>query len=84
MIDNIIMKFVITLLVSPALSKSFVEDKLRNLQGSEVKAFDMPGNVGDLASNLPPDMVAQTHEQAANYLPAEAHQAINGQLPENL
>ena len=49
-----------------------------------VEAFDMPANIGDYASNLSPEMVAQAHEQAAQYLPAEAHQALNSQLPENL
>jgi len=34
-----------------------------------VGAFD----VGGLASNLSPDMVAQAHEQAAAVLPAAAH-----------
>ena len=46
-----------------------------------VEAWEMPAN---LASNLSPEMVAQAHDQASQYLPAEAHQAINGQLPENL
>ena len=49
-----------------------------------VEAWEMPANVGDYASNLSPEMVAQAHEQAAQYLPAEAHQALNSQLPENL
>jgi hypothetical protein len=30
-----------------------------------VAAFDMPANVGDYASNLSPDMVAQAHQQAS-------------------
>lgn len=46
-----------------------------------VGAFDKPSNLGDMASNMSPDIVAQAHEQAANYLPSEAHQALNGQLP---
>lgn len=44
-----------------------------NENGSAVEAFEMPSQVNDYAQNLSPEMVAQAHQQAANYLPAEAH-----------
>ena len=44
----------------------------------------MPANVGDYASSLSPEMVAQAHEKAGEVLPGAAHQALNSQLPENL
>jgi hypothetical protein len=75
---------VVALFISPAFSKSFIMSKLRKLDGSNVEAWDMPANVGDYASNLSPEMVAQAHEKAAGVLPGEAHSALNSQLPENL
>jgi hypothetical protein len=38
-----------------------------------IEAWEMPANVNDYASNLSPEMVAQAHEQASQYLPATAH-----------
>ena len=64
---------VVALFVSPAFSQSFIKSQLRKLDGSNVEAFDMPANVGDYASNLSPEMVAQAHEKAAEVLPGAAH-----------
>jgi hypothetical protein len=38
-----------------------------------VEAFEMPSNLNDYTQHLTPEMVAQGHEQAAQYIPSAAH-----------